>query len=74
MDVVRRNPNINYVNPEKELNAGIWSLYAGATAFLAARIWTKHSRGHGLWYDDYILLVAWVWMTFDPLMDLADAW
>lgn len=49
-----------YVNPEKELNAGLWSLFAGATAFLVLRIWTKITRRHGVWWDDHILLLSWV--------------
>lgn len=60
-DIFRRHDYIyGYVNPEKELNAGIWTLYAGATAFLIARVWTKLERRSGLWWDDYILLLAWV--------------
>ncbi|EKG15479.1 hypothetical protein MPH_07291 [Macrophomina phaseolina MS6] len=55
--------NHGYVNPEKELNAGLWTLYAGATAFLALRVWIKITRRHGLWYDDYILLVSWIILT-----------
>lgn len=51
---------VAFVNPWVELNAGLWSLFAGATIFLALRIWCKVTRRHGLWYDDYILLVTWV--------------
>lgn len=50
----------NYVNPETELNAGLWSLFSGATVFLMLRIYCKITRGHGLWYDDYVLILAWV--------------
>jgi len=49
-----------YVNPEVPLNIGLWTLYAGATAFLALRVWIKVTRRHGLWWDDWILLVTWV--------------
>jgi hypothetical protein len=49
-----------YVDPAKELNAGLWTLFAGASAFLALRLWIKVTRRHGLWYDDYILIVSWV--------------
>ncbi|KAK1989781.1 hypothetical protein LX36DRAFT_648811 [Colletotrichum falcatum] len=48
-----------FVNPWVELNAGLWSLFGGATIFLALRLWCKITRRHGLWYDDYILLVSW---------------
>ncbi|EFQ91345.1 hypothetical protein CFE70_004877 [Pyrenophora teres f. teres 0-1] len=49
-----------YVDPSLELNLGLWSLFAGASVFLALRTWIKVTRRHGLWWDDYILLVAWV--------------
>lgn len=49
-----------YVNPEVPLNLGLWFLYAGATGFLALRVWIKITRRHGLWWDDWILLVTWV--------------
>jgi len=49
-----------YVDPAKELNAGLWTLFAGASAFLALRVWIKVTRRHGLWYDDYILIISWV--------------
>lgn len=52
--------SIDYVNPEIHLNAGIWSLYVGATGFLIARLYSKTIRRHRLWYDDYILILAWV--------------
>ena len=60
MDVFTRNPDLDFVDPHKELNIGIWTLYTAATLFLAARLWTKIIRHRGLWYDDYILLIAWV--------------
>lgn len=50
----------SYVNPEVPLNLGLWFLYAGATFFLALRVWIKVTRRHGLWWDDWILLVTWV--------------
>lgn len=49
-----------YVDPSVQLNAGLWTLFAGASLFLGLRIWIKLTRRHGLWYDDHILLVTWV--------------
>lgn len=49
-----------YVDPSVQLNAGLWTLFAGASTFLAARLWIKITRRHGLWWDDYILIVCWV--------------
>ncbi|KAI8943051.1 hypothetical protein NX059_001087 [Plenodomus lindquistii] len=48
-----------YVDPRVELNIGIWTLFAGATLFLALRVWIKLTRRHGLWWDDHILIVSW---------------
>lgn len=53
-------PIPNYVDPTVRLNIGIWTLFAGATVFLALRIWIKITRRHGLWWDDRILLISWV--------------
>lgn len=53
-------PVHTFVNPYVELNAGLWSLFAGATFFLWLRLYVKITRRHGMWYDDYILLVSWV--------------
>lgn len=52
-----------YIDPSVQLNAGLWSLWAGATIFLAIRVWIKITRRHGLWWDDHILLVSWVILT-----------
>lgn len=50
----------HYYNPAGELYAGLWSLFAAATVFLALRVWVKINRRHGLWYDDYLLILSWV--------------
>lgn len=49
-----------FVNPYTELNVGLWLLFAGATAFLGLRVWVKINWRHGLWYDDWILIISWV--------------
>ncbi|KFA70183.1 hypothetical protein S40285_04401 [Stachybotrys chlorohalonatus IBT 40285] len=48
-----------FISPYTELNAGLWTLFAGTTVLLALRIWIKTSRKHRLWYDDHILIVTW---------------
>ena len=53
-------PVHKFINPYTELNIGLWSLFAGASIFLWARLWVKITRRHGMWYDDYILIVSWV--------------
>lgn len=60
MSLSLRNPDLDYVNPEKQVYIGLWCLQAGATLFLSARLWAKLTRRHGLWWDDYILLITWV--------------
>ena len=65
MPVYRSRDTVDgYYDPQKELNGGLWSLWAGATAFLGLRIWIKLTRRHGLWWDDYILLASWVSISF----------
>lgn len=49
-----------YTDPSRMLNAGIWSLFMGASVFLGLRLYTKFSRHTGLWYDDYILISSWL--------------
>jgi hypothetical protein len=60
MGISARNPDLDYVRPDREVYTGLWCLQAGATVFLAARLWTKLTRRHGVWWDDYILIVTWV--------------
>lgn len=38
----------------------IWVLIAIASLFLALRIYCKWLRRSGLWWDDYVLIGAWV--------------
>lgn len=58
--VVTRSAPLNFVNPSTEVNVGIWLLFVGATAFLGLRLWCKLDRRTGLWWDDHILVAAWV--------------
>ncbi|KAM3076812.1 hypothetical protein ACMFMG_003720 [Clarireedia jacksonii] len=58
----------HFVSPQKEVNAGLWSLFAGTTVFLGLRIYCKLRRG-GLWWDDYILFASWaVLLATDTLI------
>ncbi|KAF1359681.1 hypothetical protein EJ07DRAFT_118704 [Lizonia empirigonia] len=58
----------DFVNPEVPLNIGLWTLYAGATVFLALRVRIKITRRHGLWWDDWILLVTWIVLTVNNII------
>lgn len=55
-----RDDDVEYYNPAGQIYAGLWTLFAGASGFLALRLWCKLTRRHGLWYDDYVLLTAYV--------------
>ncbi|KAI0127545.1 hypothetical protein BJ170DRAFT_376870 [Xylariales sp. AK1849] len=50
----------HFVSPVVAVNVGLWMLFAGASAFLGFRLWLKMTRRHGLWWDDYILIVCWL--------------
>lgn len=56
----RDDDDVVYYNPAAQIYAGLWTLFAGASGFLALRLWCKLTRRHGLWYDDYILISAYV--------------
>jgi len=42
------------------LNLAIWTLAGSATVFLGLRLLAKHRGQRVLWYDDYLLIGAWV--------------
>lgn len=49
-----------YYDPAAELYIGLWCLFSAATAFLGLRLWVKVQRRHGLWWDDYLLMLSWL--------------
>ncbi len=44
----------------QQLNIAFWLLTSLATLFLALRIYCKFHRVRSLWWDDYLLIAAWV--------------
>ncbi|KAK3388564.1 hypothetical protein B0T20DRAFT_364555 [Sordaria brevicollis] len=50
------------------VSAGLWILVSFSTTFLAARIWLKMYRLKGLWWDDYILVLAWAMHTISCIL------
>ncbi len=42
------------------LLVSIWILASLATIFLALRVYCKWFRNHTMWWDDYVLIAAWV--------------
>ena len=51
---------VQYISPQTEVNAGLWTLFAGTTMLLGLRLGVKYTRRTGLWYDDYMLTLSWV--------------
>lgn len=47
-------------NGGPKLNASVWTLVGIATVFLALRMYCRAFRGQRLWWDDGILIAAWV--------------
>jgi len=60
MMISHRADDVQYVNPVKEVNAGLWTLLVSASVFLSLRLWCKYAKRNGLWYDDYVLVISWV--------------
>jgi hypothetical protein len=46
------------------LNIAIWFLTGVAAVFLSLRLYCKHIRQNKLWWDDYVLIVAFVRTPF----------
>lgn len=44
-----------------------WTLTIFATIFLVLRIYSKNLVGRKLWWDDYILIAAWVCLQPPPI-------
>lgn len=47
-------------DPSPTVNAATWTMCAVATIFLGLRIYCKQIKARGMWWDDYLLIVAWV--------------
>lgn len=47
-------------NRVPRLLAATWSLVMTAGIFLALRIYCKRRRSTGLWWDDHLMIAAWV--------------
>jgi len=52
-------------NQGLKINVIVWALYIFASLFLALRIYCKFVRKRGLWWDDYILIAAWMCLTVE---------
>ncbi|KAK9419907.1 hypothetical protein SUNI508_06913 [Seiridium unicorne] len=47
-------------NRGPRLLASCWSLVGASAIFLSLRVYCKLWRGRGLWWDDHLMVVAWV--------------
>lgn len=52
--------NLPHDNYGPQLNFTVWFLTALSALFLALRVYCKFFRHRGLWWDDYVLILAWV--------------
>lgn len=52
----------NYVPPNRagELNAAMWSITAVSGVFVSLRIYCKLRERRAMWWDDHLLIAAWV--------------
>lgn len=60
MNFPRDDDDVVYYDPSVQIWIGLWALFSGVSVFLGLRLWCKITRRHGLWYDDYILIFAYV--------------
>lgn len=47
-----------------QINVTIWFLTALSASFLALRVYCKFLRHRGLWWDDYLLILSWVSISY----------
>ncbi|KAM7211087.1 hypothetical protein V8F06_013528 [Rhypophila decipiens] len=52
-------------NQATKLNSAIWVLTTLSGGFLALRLYCKYLRRKGLWWDDIILIAAWMTITVE---------
>lgn len=54
------------------LNTTIWILAVSSGVFLGLRVWGKHKRGRNLWWDDGILIAAWICLLLSCILQSID--
>ena len=62
-------PHDNY---GPHLLGAIWTLWAVASVFLILRVYCKWFRHRGLWWDDWVLIAAWVCSETGCVMKCVD--
>lgn len=58
--VVQLSAEDRYIEPKVDVLSWVMTVLAGTVVGL--RIYNKFRRRLPLWWDDYIVIVAWVWM------------
>ena len=48
------------------IRVGIWVLFSFATVFLGLRVYCKFTKHSRLYWDDIVLIAAWVRIPFSP--------
>ncbi|KAK4124425.1 hypothetical protein N657DRAFT_390811 [Parathielavia appendiculata] len=48
-----------------QINFTLWLLTALSATFLTLRVWCKSLRHRGLWWDDHLLIAAWLCLVVD---------
>ncbi|KAL0938184.1 uncharacterized protein CTRU02_207915 [Colletotrichum truncatum] len=49
-------------DPASKVVSSIWSMIAISTVFLFLRVYCKKIRSRGMWVDDYLLVLSWVFL------------
>ncbi|KZL64840.1 integral membrane protein [Colletotrichum incanum] len=49
-------------NPAPRVVASVWVMFSVSTVFLFLRVYCRKIRLRGIWIDDYILIVSWVFL------------
>ncbi|KAI3392869.1 hypothetical protein diail_5044 [Diaporthe ilicicola] len=66
--MVSRAPGPNDDGFGAYINAVGWLLLALAGLVVGARVWAKLSARKGLWWDDYIVIAAWIMLLADVIV------
>lgn len=65
--------DLPHVDLGPEMNTIFWLLTSLALAFLLLRLYCKFLRGRRFWWDDYVLIAAWVRSDPNP-SDIKPSW
>ena len=52
------------MNRASEIHAFTWTLEIAAMTFVIARMYSRIKLTHNVWWDDYIICLAWVLSSY----------